>query len=682
LLFPAMKLAILGLVAAVAPAAASGVTPIQKVVQLLSDFEAKILKEGEEAQKLYEEYSEWCEDRARQLGHEIKTGTAESESLKAAIAEEEATTTTLNAKIEDLASAIATDEADLKAATEIREHEHSEFVKEEAELAETVDMLKRAIGILEREMAKGGAAMLQMRNINNLADALKVMVQASALSSADASKLSAFVQTQQQAKEDAEDQAEDAELGAPAAAVYEGHSGDILEVLEGLTDKAEEQLGDLRKKETTDLHNFQMLEQSLEDELKFANKDLSEAKKALSASAEAKSTSEGDLAMTSEELKSDTEAKAELHQSCMTKAEDFEAETKSRGEELTALATAKQVIQESTGGAEKASYSFLQTARSTAASGHFAILGVVRTLAQKHNSPALAQLAQRMGAVMRSSADPFEKVRGLITDMIAKLEEEAEKDATKKAYCDKELKESGDKKADKSAEVEKLSTKIEQMRAKSAELKEEVVQLQADLAALAKAQAEADKLREEEHTAYVKNQADLEQGLNGVKLALKVLNEYYGRGDQAHESQSGGAASIIGLLEVVESDFSKDLAEVEAVEESAATQYETETKEAAVEKVAKTKDVEFKTKESVQLEEEAAALSTDLATVQEELDAVLEYLSKIHKECDEVAETYEQRKARYEAEIAGLKEALNVLESETALIQRRASHHRALRGSA
>jgi len=95
-------------------------TPITKVIQLLSDLEAKVIKEGEAAHKTFVEYSEWCEDRSKNLGFEIKTGTAQVEDLKAAIDKATSTTAELTAKIDDTISAISTNEADLKAATEIR----------------------------------------------------------------------------------------------------------------------------------------------------------------------------------------------------------------------------------------------------------------------------------------------------------------------------------------------------------------------------------------------------------------------------------------------------------------------------------------------------------------------------------------------------------------------------------
>merc|ERR1719432_428370 len=191
----------------------------------------------------------------------------------------------------------------------------------------------------------------------------------------------------------------------------------------------------------------------------------------------------------------------------------------------------------------------------------------------------------------RSGEDPFAKVNGLISDMIARLESEADADATEKAYCDKEISETNVKKDDKTAEIEKLTTSIDQMSARSAQLKEEVARLQKELADLAAAQAEMDKLRSEENTDYTKNRADLEQGIEGVKIALKVLRDYYANDDKAHEEAQGAGQGIIGLIEVIESDFTKTLAETVSTEESAAAAYEKQSKENEVDNAAKSQDV-------------------------------------------------------------------------------------------
>jgi len=668
-----MAFAVLALLALPLTQAAEA-TPVAKVVQLLSDLEAKIVGEGVDAQKVYDEFAEFCEDKSKDLMFDIKTGKNTVAELKATIAEETSLIESLDAKISDLAASIGTDEADLKAATEIRAKEAADFAVAEKDLLEIIDTLSRAISILEREMAKSGASMVQIKKATNLADALSIMVQASMLSSADGAKLSALLQSS----------SDDADVGAPDAAVYKGHSGDIISTLEDLKEKAETQLDEVRKKETTSIHNFEMLKQSLEDSINFATKDMGDAKKDVAAAGDKKAGAEGDLDVTSKTLAADIQALADLHHDCMTKASDFEAETKSRAEELKALAMAKKAIKETTSGSTSITYSLNQVSfvqRSTISTqanlANFEAVRFVRDLAKKQQSTALSQLAARMASAIRSSDDPFGKVKGLISDMITKLEEEAAADADHKAFCDKELAETNTKKADKTAAIERLTTAIDSMTARSAQLKEEVAALQKALAALAKEQAEMDKLRAEEAALYKKQKADMELGLDGVKTALKVLREYYGKEGKAHTEALGAGEGIIGLLEVVESDFSKELAEIIATEENAIATYKAETNENEIEKATKEQDVKYKNKEATDLDKEVAEATSDRDAVNAELDAVLKYLASLEAQCIEKAETYADRKAHREAEIAGLKEALTILESETALVQK--SHH-TLRG--
>merc|ERR1719451_111021 len=415
---------------------------------------------------------------------------------------------------------------------------------------------------------------------------------------------------------------------------------------------------------------------------------MDKAKKNMAASQEGKATAEGDLDATSKDLADDISTKSTLHQDCMSAAEEFEAETKSRGEELTALATAKKVIKEATGGAAEQSYSFLQVERAKVASradlAKFEAVRFVRDLARKSKSPALAQLASRMSSAMKLGAaageDPFSKVKSLSTDMIATLESEAEEDASHKAYCDKEMSEATAKKDELTAESDKLSTKIAQDKAASAKLKEEVAALQNELANMASAKAAADKLRSEEKAAYEKNSAEMKQGIEGVKMALKVLKEYYAKAaDASHGAAEGAGSSIIGLLEVCESDFTKGLTEMTAEEDSAAADYDKYCKEDEIAVTMKSQDVKYKTKEAAGLDKSVSELSTDLSSVSDELSAVMSALDKLEKMCVAKAEPYAERKARRESEIAGLKEALQILEQETALLQTPSKH--TLRGA-
>merc|ERR1719240_2182841 len=470
----------------------------------------------------------------------------------------------------------------------------------------------------------GGASFAQLQQSSTVTQVLAVLVQAQSISVADGKKLTALAQVG----------SEEEDSGAPDPAVYENQSGGVLDTLNKLLEEAQGQLDAARNKETSSIQAFEQLKQGLEDEIKFANKEMDEAKQSKSASAEAKATAEGDLDVTSKDLAEDIKALADLHHNCMTKASDYEAETKSRGEELKALATAKKIIKETTGGASDQSYGLDQVSfMQVSSDSENRAVRFVRQLAKHQHSSVLAQLASRMSSTIRFSAgnkdDIFAKVKGLIQDMIEKLEAEAEADATKKAYCDKELAETNQKKDDKNAEIEKLTAKIDSSKAKSAKLKDEVATLQKEIAALIKEQAEMDKIRAEEHAAWETNSAEMEKGLNGVKLALKVLNEYYAKADKAHDAAEGASTGIIGLLEVCESDFAKGLAEMNAAEESAQAAYEQETKENEIEKTTKEQDVKYKTKEAAGLDKAVAELSSDRDGVETELAAVMEYLKQL-----------------------------------------------------
>merc|ERR1719171_2950575 len=115
-----------------------------------------------------------------------------------------------------------------------------------------------------------------------------------------------------------------------------------------------------------------------------------------------------------------------------------------------------------------------------------------------------------------------------------------------------------------------------------------------------------------------------------------------------------------------------------AQEESAAAEHEAYTKEDAIATTKKQQDVKYKTQEAAGLDKTVSETSSDLATVTDELSAVLSTLDKLKEMCVAKAEPYAEIKARRESELAGLKEALQILEGEAAFVQMTSKH--ALRG--
>jgi hypothetical protein len=672
-----------------------GTNPLAAVVGLMNDLAAKVQNDGADEDKAYKEYFEWCDDASKNSDFAIETATSQKAKLEATIEELAANIQKHDTKVGQLTKDIATGEKDLKDATGIRDGEHADFLDTEKELVNVIDTLARAMNIIEREMQKNPAALAQLdtSDIQSVVSALGSIVNAAGFSAADTQTLTALIQSQ----EDGE------ELAAPGVAAYKSHSTGILDTLGDMQEKAEAKLAEVRKAEKTSLHNYDMLKQSLVDQLATDNSDMDATKQSKAADSEAKATAEGDLSVTTSDLKASQQELATLQKTCMQVANDHDATVRARTEELTVIAQATKILQETTSGAEGQTYSFLQMRmqmRTSADLKRSEVVTLVKKLARQHHSAALAQLASRIAAVVRygesSGDDPFVKVRGLISEMISKLQAEAEAEATEKAYCDDEMAKTEWKKGELDEDIEKLSTKIDQAAAKSAELKEEVKVLQEELATAEKEQADNEKWHQDTHAVYLVAKADLEKGLGGVRKALEVLRDYYAGGAAAsfeqqpaapaqHEQSTGAGQSIIGILEVVESDFAENLSKVETEEADNQETYATLTQEYKVLKTKKDQDEKYKTQEFTGLDKSISEWSSDKDTLSTELAAVMEYYGKLKDRCIAKPESYEERKKRREAEINGLKEALSILENETAFLQHgngnNKRHGRRMRGA-
>jgi chromosome segregation ATPase len=446
----------------------------------------------------------------------------------------------------------------------------------------------------------------------------------------------------------------------------------------------------------TAAHNFAMLKQGLEDAMKASNKELAESKKAKAKAEEAKAEAEGELERTNTELAADETRLKDLQHECMTKAEEYDLQSRETAAELEALAAAKKIIKEKTGAAASRTYgddeaaaSFVQlSASSKARQLADKLTGLLQGLAKREKQTELAQLALKIRSVMTSNADPFKKVKGMIQEMVEKLVKEAEEEAGHKAFCDKEMSETKAKMEDKQGEVDDLNTSKDKFEAKIAKLTESIATLEAELADIAAAQKTANEMRAEEKAAWTDGKSDFEQGLEGVQMALQVLRDYYAEKDsaaslvqtnddgdiktqmalmQSQASKSTGSASgIIGMLEVAESDFSKMLSEGQAAEDQLQKEYEKVTEDNRIASAKKDTEKKYSAKDLKETGALLADTKDDLGVSQEELSAILEYWEKLQPQCVAKPEPYEERKARREREIAGLKEALTILEEESA----------------
>ncbi|CAJ1372489.1 unnamed protein product [Effrenium voratum] len=659
--------------ACLALAVAEVASPVGKVISLLEGMETNIVAEGKAEDKKIAEYSALCEKRKADLSYQIKTAKTDIDELSARISKAESKAEAATSTIQETQEGIATDEADLKAATEVRGKESADFKKAEQELLDVSATVERAMSVLEKEETKG-SAFVQVQGVPGLLKAIQAMMDASMIGHQDAKTLTALVQ-------DSDEQ--------PEPAAYKAKSGGITEMLEDMLDKSKEEVTELRKKEAEAKHSFEMLAQSLQDQVKFAQQALEKAQKTQAEQSRMKADAAKDLEQTQGSLAEDEKTLGDFTLDCKSEAAEYEEGSKSRGQELEALKAAQATLKESSG------VSFLQmeqenhrsNIRSTSDLKHFEVVRMVRSLGQKLGDRQLVLLSRRMDSVMRSesgvSADIFAKIKTMISDMISTMSENLQAEATKKAYCDAEMGKASDKKASKDSDIQTVSTRIDAAASKSTSLKKQVVAIKAELSTLAETEANMTKIRQEEKSMFQQNEPETVKGMEGVKSALRTLRDFYkSSGVQVTSGERKGTATgVIGRLEDVEADMAMSLSQMRSAEKTAELNFQKDSQDMKLEKSQKEKDVSYKTAEAQRLDSELNSLNSDSESLQTEMGALLDFIKSLEAECLVTPESFAEKQAKKQQEIAGLKEALTALDAtaEPALLQR---HARALRGQA
>jgi DNA repair exonuclease SbcCD ATPase subunit len=639
--------------------AGSPASPVQKVIQLVSELKTKVEQDLANESAAMEKYSEFCDDEQSEKGFAIKTAAREIEGYNAVIEDTTGKIQQLSSVLESSAQQSAKKGAEAQSATDVRNSENTDFKAAEKELVEAVDTLARAVVIVKRELsfAQGSAAGASSnRKMEALSSAISTVIDSAFIDTSSKKKLKSFLS----ASADNE-----LSLHQPQATthVYENHSGGIIETLEEMKDKAEASLNSLRRDEMKAKHAYQMIKQSLDDAVTVLEKEIREANASKSSAAERLAKAQGDLATTQAAKAADEAYVSKLTSDCRSKAQEFDERQKSAQAEIAALVKGHEILSAKFSGFAQISV-HRQTINNESFDARDKAQALLKKLGRTYNSFAMMQIANA------AAKDPFAKVRGLIESMISKLLQQAQEEATHDSFCKEETAKSTKAREEKTSSSDKYQARIDEANAAIAELKNEVSTLSTEISDIDNSNKNAAALRADEKKEFDVASKDYRESAEAVTQALVVLKDFY-RGasliQQAPEfgSTRGDAGhSIIEILETAESDFTRLLAEAETSESEAIASYKSLTQANKVARSTKEASVKAKTSEIKSTEVALTHHSEDLDTVSKELDAVHEYLSKLKSQCESRAQTYEERKAKREAELAGLKEALAILQGD------------------
>jgi archaellum component FlaC len=229
---------------------------------------------------------------------------------------------------------------------------------------------------------------------------------------------------------------------------------------------------------------------------------------------------------------------ADVTATCEQKASDFGERQKLRADEIAALEQAIEILSSDavTGNAVKHLPTMIQTKALQTTAPALAqlrsdgrspsqsrVADYLRVKSKELNSRILATLAMKVGA------DPFVKVRKMIKDLIARLQEEAAEEAEHKEWCDNELASNEATRKEKTEAVEMLHAEIDELEADITKMTEEITDLQKAIAELDAAVKKATAMRETEKAKNTETIADSEQAQTAVAQALTVLKEFYAK---------------------------------------------------------------------------------------------------------------------------------------------------------
>merc|ERR1719158_1573190 len=668
--------------------------PMRRVITMLQMMVKKVEAEGKKEEELFEKFMCYCKSGKATLGKSIADAEEKIPQLESDIKEAEAEKSQLDSDLEAHKADRETAKSDIAKATAMREKDAAAFLKESTEDKSNLDALKKALAAIEKGMA---GSFLQ----TNSAAVLRRLSLSQDMSNADRDLLSSF-------------------LMGGANQGYAPASGEIVGILKQMGDTMEKDLAEVLATEEKAKQDFEGLVAAKEKEIASATKAIEEKTKRTGEVAVEIVNLKEDLDDTVESLAEDKKMLADLEKNCKTKEEEWAVICKTRQEELIALADTIKILNDDDAqelfkkSIPSASASLLQVqvTQKEVRTRALKLLTSARRTSQPNVDMDLIELA------LHGKKVSFDKVIGMINDMVALLGKEQVEDDTKKTYCENEFDKADDKKKELELSISDIEKAMDEAKESIETFEAEIKALEEGIIKLDREVAEATQQRKEEHADFEAQMANDGAVIQIIGVAKNRLNKFYNPklykpppkrelseeeritlnmgGTLAPTNPPGGIAGtgisflgakarnvdapppppeapgaykkkgeesggVLAMMDMMKAEVEKESQEAEFAEKDAQGEYEQMVKDAAAKRAADSKSIEEK--EAVKAEVEADLVKTeDTKKVKKsELMAKRIHLSELHADCDWLLEKYDMRKEARANEIDALKKAVAVL---------------------
>jgi len=690
---------------AAAAADQSKMAAVDKVVSMLEDLQLQVLAEGEAEAATYNKFACFCKTTQKEKSEAIKEGKSEKESLSADIKKFSKQRDDLDKKIAKLAAEIKKSEGIQEKATTASDAAHKEYKTNEEDLKAALYALTNAIKVLK---GSNTPSLVQLQSISKTLKQASLLADALGLEGAAVKNAATFFL--QQGSGDVPVEMED----------YKFHSSGIIDTLEKLLGDFRKTKAGVDADEVERVQEYDMLMQKETDFVKAKTLAMNEAKQERDQKIEDIGTASQELTTVSADLLDNMEYLDELNTVCSQKAKTWDQRTKLRANELTAITQATGIVKATV--AEKTQASTIRFAQTgsvvhladAVASSDSAMEAIEAEAEVSEEAPGFLQqrsvqkhepedagrqliisLLNNKGKELKSTllsslatkiaADPFAKIKKLIQELIERLLTEAANEANQKGWCDKATADATQKRSYAADKIEDLNAKMAKLAALSDKLEEELKTLNEEIKELQDAQADAEKARKEESAENDNTVKEAKAGLDAVKMAIDILDKFYktsakasvdlslaqgplddapDAGFEIGEAYKGAGAEsggIIGMMEVIQSDFERTISETkkaEAAAEKEHLEFMTETSKSLAEKTVAQKE---KKRLKDETDNNFNDAEDEMSSQTKILVTSIKELMELKEACVDTGMSYADRVAMREQEIASLKKALCIL---------------------
>jgi len=682
---------------------------VNKVVSMLEDLQAQVLAEGEAEAATYNKFACFCKTTQNEKSSAISTGKDDKSSLTADINKFSKKRSDLDKKIATLEDDIEKAEKAMKMRTGKSDAENAVYLTNSADLKAAVASLTEAIKVLKSSKAP---SLLQLKDIGQTLKQAALMADVLGLGGAGVQKAATFLLQQGEVPVEMEDYKFHSggiietleKLGADFRKEKASVDEDEVKRVQSF-DMFIQDRTDFVKAQTLAMDQAKKAREQKIEDIGTASQELTTVSAQLlddmqyldelnTVCSEKAKTWDQRTKLRANELTAVTQATGIVKDTVASKTASSTmrlAQTATVLHLAVSVASSDDAMEALEAEAEstESSPSFLQkrsVQKHTPQSddgGRQLIISLLKGKGQQLKSTLLTSLATQIST--ESGADVFAKVKKLIQNLIERLLTEAASEANQKGYCDKATADAVQKRTYSSDDIEELNAKMAKLEALSSKLGEEVATLTQEIKDLNGAQAAADKIRQEEKAENANTVNEAKAGVAAVKMAIDILDKFYKtsakadvdlslaqgplddapdagfKNGEAYKGAGAESGGIIGMMEVIQSDFERTISETKANEATSKkehNEFSTETGMSLAEKKMAKKE-----KQSIKDETDTNQSDAESSMVSQSkiLKASIEELIELKATCIDTGMSYADRVAMREQEIASLKKALCIL---------------------